>query len=214
MKLHSRLLILMFSLIAISCSKDKSNRWITGKFNIVDSKTKNPVQADFKLRYYEGSILGSWETVEDIGSTDENGYFEFQQKINKRDQQFKLEVFAKGWYGTYDYFGPDATRELSKRSANILNIEVSPIYAYKLTFNNIGCYDETDSLWVSQTFPPYSEQVFTGCLDNYTSGDVYNSGSSATITMMTVSKKNGIYDTILHPLSLTEGIENEFVFNY
>ncbi|NOQ72272.1 MAG: hypothetical protein GQ574_09740 [Crocinitomix sp.] len=214
MNIYSKLLIIVFSLIAISCSKAKSPKWITGEFNIIDSETKEPVEADLKLRYYEGSLLGSWETVEEIGSTDENGYFELKQKVNRRDQQFKLEVFAKGWYGYYGHYGPAAIKEISEYGKNEYTIEVAPIYAYKLTFNNISCYDGTDSVWVTRADFPDLPRVYTGCLLDYSAGDGYASVNTSSTSLTTVSKKNGIYETIVHPLTLTQGVDNEFVINY
>ncbi len=214
MNVYSKLFIIAISLVTISCSKHKSPKWITGEFNIIDSETKEPVEANLKLSYYEGSIMGSWETTEDIGATDENGYFKLQQKVNKRDQQFKLEVYAKGWYGTFGYILPAAVKELSERGKNIYTIEVTPIYAYELILNNTSCYDETDSVWISRIEYPGTGPVYTGCLDNFSTGEITRSTSTPNSSLRTISKKNGIYDTIIHPFSLTQGMDNTVTLNY
>ena len=213
MKLFVAIFLLILTSSLSSCKKH-SSRWLTGEFQIVDKVTKEPVRAYLELNYYVGYLLGSEETTVSLGTTDENGCFELERKINRKDSHFILQVHAYGYYGFYDSFLPDASREISKGGHNEVTIEVPPLYLLKISLNNVSCHDETDTVWINRTTTPEHSQVYTGCLNDSIPGDVFYWGNTENVSFRSISKKNGIYDTIIHTYTMIQGDENEFELNY
>ncbi len=205
--------VLLTGLSFVSCKKN-SKKWITGEFQIIDLVTKEPVKATLELNYFAGYLFGSEEVTEQLGSTTDNGFFEFEKKIHRKDRNFKLNIDAVGYYGSYQSSYPDASQELSIANHNVMIIEVSPLYIMSLTLNNISCFDATDSIWINRTVTPEHSRIFTGCLNDYKTGEVFYWAQEDTVSFRSISKKNGVYDTLVHFYTMQHGIENNFDLNY
>lgn len=205
-------IFLIGNLALISCKK-KSSKWLTGEIHVVDADSKEPVKANFELEYYAGTNLGSYKEYETLGQSDENGFFEFEKEIHRKDQEFILKVKAFGYYGYYPGY-PTKTVELSKYSHNELTIEVAPLYVMNLSFTNLSCFDDTDTVWVNRIANPEYPQVYTGCLNAYKPSDIYYWSNDDTITYRSISKRDGVYDTLFHSYTMLKGVNNDFVLNY
>jgi hypothetical protein len=210
-------LISLFSLTLFVQCKKHSNRWLTGEFYIVDAESKEPVSANFKLRYYEGSLWGSEEKLVELGGTGDEDFFELERSVNRKDNDFKLEIYAGPFYGGFNWPRPDLTRNISKNRHNEMTIEMDRSYVMNLIFNNTSCYDETDSLWLVRPGSTIEDAYFfaTGCVNEYQPpNDVFYTDDLDTATFISISKKNGTYDTLYHHYVMEHFTLHEFELNY
>lgn len=214
MKLVKYLILVVSVAFSLTSCKKHSNKWLTGEIQIVDKVTKEPVRANLELNYYIGYLLGSEETTIPLGTTDENGFFELEKRINRKDKHFTIQVYAYGYYGSYDSFYPHASREISQSSHNKVTIEVAPLYLMKVSLNNVSCHDETDTVWINRYSTPEQSRVYTGCINDSIPSDVFYWGNNENVTFRSISKKNGVYDTIIHNYIMEQGENNEFELNY
>lgn len=205
----------MFILSVSSCTKAKNPRWLVGDINFVDAVTKAPVVAKLELSYYAYSAFGSEKETKSLGLTDDDGFYTLHEKFGRNDRYFELIVYAKGYYGLPYADFADKIIELSTTSKNDLTIEIEPVLLSHVFVSNTDCYNETDSLWVK--FPhleQFSPTVHTGCLDHVPITGDYFWGWDQDVEFTTISKRDGVYDTLVHPIHLEYHTINEIHLNY
>lgn len=209
-------LTFLLSLVLFVQCKKYSNHWLTGEVELVDIESKEKLHANYKLRYYEGYLLGSEEKHIDFGTTGEDGIFKFEKHVNRKDSGFELEVFAGPFYGGFNWPNPDIVRSISSGKHNKITIEIPRSYVMSLTFNNTSCYDETDSLWLVWPGAELENAYFSmeGCVSGYQPEIIYYSAMLDTATYISISKKNGVYDTLFHHYDMEHWVINQFELNY
>ena len=205
---------LLCFLVLISCKKH-SSRWLTGDIHVVDAVSGEPVRALIELEYYEGFLFGSEEAIKELGYTDDDGYYELEEPVGRKDKAFKINVHAVGPYGIPDWFEPDASRSISNGKHNVITLEVKPVYLLNFNLTNVSCYDDTDSMWLKKSTHSGFGTVFVGCLTDslMEKRDHIYWADSDTMSMRTISKKNGAFDTLIHQFDLVKGY-NTFDLNY
>lgn len=217
MKKSLYLVVLVFLILSGSCTKSKSRSWIVGEITVVDEESNKPVKARFELEYYERSLLGSEEKSLELGVTDDHGFFQFEEEMNRKNDGYKLNVFGGLGYCPYGYYMVARVVDLGKRSKNQITVELPRFYYAKTILHNQSCYDETDSVWIKWPLrDSLSKHAYAGCIENELLPSAYklNTYSDKYVEFTTVSKKNNHWDTIVHGVTLTHLIENEIVLNY
>lgn len=209
-------IISIICVVLFAQCKKHSSRWLTAEIHIIDAESGEPVKGRFNLRYYEGFLFGSEERFVELGSSDDNGLFEIERSINRKDSNFKLELFAGVFYEGFKWPLPSVTKELSQGSHNKITFELDRAYALNLNFNNTFCYDETDSLWLVRPGGTLENpHLFsTGCFCEYEPETVFHHSDQDTATFISITKKNGVYDTLYHHYTMEFKTINEFDLNY
>ncbi|WP_027418602.1 hypothetical protein [Crocinitomix catalasitica] len=198
------------------CKKAISPLWLVAKIQLIDSRTGNPVPANFKLEYLSKGPFGHEHSNKDMGKSDDFGYFEFKERVGLNQTDFKLIILPRiGGYLIPYQFQYKESIPLSENSRNKITFALDPIPYGKIVLNNTDCYDETDSLWLKSSYSKhYNFYDYTGCIENDTIHYWAAPYEGTTLTYQTISKKNNILDTLTHTINLEYYKFNEIRIDY
>ncbi|MFT5821786.1 MAG: hypothetical protein ACI8ZM_003042 [Crocinitomix sp.] len=215
------ILICVLSLTLSSCSKEKSNKWVVIDLNVVSEFTGEPIEADLKLEYYYQTMDGASATPIDrtgniVLGTTIGGYYYVEEDVSDISHNLYLIVTPSD----RDFYPDDLENffylkkvRVYRFNKNVLTVEIGQSrYPFKINLKNTSCYDETDTVWVTNKFDqPIG--TYTGCWDGYLSEDVvYQHGNEIAFKLR--SKKNGVIADFEVNHILQPGVFNEILIEY
>ncbi len=197
------ILPLLTVLVLVSCSKEKSKKWLVIDITMSSASTGLPVDGSFELWYRQGTALPLGEdqlVYRNLGQSS-NGVFRKEIQLNKRVHSLELVStlpFAYG--GTPPYWPGGRTYQLSMSSKNSFNVILEPLwYETELKMSNLNCFDQTDSVWI-KIYRQYNwstpSEALTGCFsDSIVSptGTVYTTNGQ--LKTRVITKRNGVVDS-------------------
>jgi hypothetical protein len=210
-------LYLFLILSTLSCSKEKSKKWLVIDINMTSATTGQPVDASFELWYRQGTALplGEDQLVwEQLGSST-NGKFYREIELNKRVHSIELTSRVPFAYGGSPPSWPGGpTYNLSMQSANTYNVVLDPAwYETELKLSNLNCFDDTDTTWLKiERFGNWSsgEEPMLGCFtDSIISpnGIVYT--PHGLLHLRLITKRNGVLDSTEYTYTLEHETTND-----
>lgn len=212
MKFHF-LLLITFSLILLSCSKEKSHRWMVADITVLDYYTHQPVSYTAIMSYTDASGFGQATTEKDnLGTSDEYGHLKVEDRISRQQSGFKLKLFSDSYYnrpyGGGDGPMPAYEKKLDIKGANKIKLYLKQYRLFNVHLINTNCSGVTDSLWInSPNAFVTTTYLFTGCEDItfFYGGQDYNYTQDQSVTFHLVSKKNGIVSISDQTFNLVPG---------
>ena len=210
-------------IILLGCGKANNAKWLVAEIEVRDELTDELIDADLELHYqYKGQ--NEWQ-VEEIGSTTDGTFYlekKFSNKVNK------ARVFAYGTdayhsEGTFQKWNDNGVQYdfIDPKSKSEIVIYLDPIYRMELTFENTGCFDNTDTLRLYVQDPDTNNHAF---LDNFTDtlvGCYY--GSPAGVPSWSTKpyvgyvgylKRNGVNTEVLTYPTLEPFVVNQILIEY
>lgn len=156
---YTLLLVLCTIFPLVSCKKDQT---LKADITLIDDEDDEPISGA-KVVYEHTNGNSSDIIKEEVGTTDEDGKFHFERKIAQADGNNKLRVFADGYENVYTN---GVQYDITPGFNNTIEKQVYPSYHFCFSLKNAACFNETDSIWVSDIymFQPYPK-LFTGCVD-------------------------------------------------
>ncbi|PZE16980.1 hypothetical protein DNU06_09520 [Putridiphycobacter roseus] len=215
----------------MSCSKVKSERWITIDLEVIKNANGTSAEAILFLGYpYQHQYENQQPTTQDqkykIGST-VDGKFYKQFKINDVSKSLSKKanlylyinyIKSSPWYLIPYYY---SERILLKRNeVNDISLGLKQsLYEYKIKLINESCYNADDVAWVevSEDSTMYSGEYvlsYQGCYNNYMYDDLTPGSLTTPLYLKIKSKKNNIFDSTITKLEFEKGILNEFEITY
>lgn len=152
--------LLTLSILFLLPACKKKDRTLEADLTVVNTEDGSAVSGATIIYEY---IRDNQEFKEEVGTTDDDGKFHFNRQINKTDAYTKFRIHAEGFENVYtNGFEVD----LVAGSDNAITKELTPCYHFLFSIKNMACFNQTDSIWVSDIyqFQPYPI-VFTGCTD-------------------------------------------------
>jgi hypothetical protein len=184
-------IFLLVCLFIFSCSKEKSKKWIVFDVHVKNKVNLEPVPATFELVYYTNGLLGEdHKTYQAIGSSATG---ELKGEYSVPRSSYSHELIVKSPVNAIPGLIYTGGRPVSKKAINEMDILLNPTYIYSLNFQNVNCFDETDSLWFTgDDHDVYSDKAWlvnVGCNDFFS-----NSGwkLDSLLVLNYVVKKNGV----------------------
>lgn len=146
-------------LLLTACKKERT---LEADITMVNAEDDSPISGA-KVIYEYQSQSSSEVIKEEVGTTDGDGKFHFSRKIAQFDTYTKLRIFADGYENLYTN---GVEIGINPGSDNTIEKKVYPSYLFSFSLKNAACFNETDSIWVSDiyTYQPYPI-LFTGCVD-------------------------------------------------
>ena len=205
MKTYIYLLILIPLISA--CSKNKD---FVIDLTLLSKYSGKPLNGSASLFYGDGS-----EHYVDLGSI-KNGKLRAVPILPRSHDYAQLRIFISNEFYSIPNSGQPIIVKTVMRGSEPIHITAAPVFRTKFSIKNIDCFDNTDSLWVNlihnYTNPP-PPQIYTGCIDQ-PAGNVAGWYDKNEIKYRTISKKNGVYDTIIHTFPLFPETYNEITLEY
>jgi hypothetical protein len=214
-------LIIVLSLSLVSCSKERSNKWVVIDLNVVSQYTGEPIEAGLSLEYYYQTMDGASATPIDrtgvipLGKTTD-GYYYTEQDVSDISEHLYLIIMPTD----QDFYPQDEEQFLYRKKVlvyrfqkNELTVEVGQSrYPYRINLKNTSCYDETDTVWVMHD-SDHPIGTYAGCWDDFLSEDfTYSAGNERAFQIR--SKKNGVIEEFEVSHTLQPGTFNELLIEY
>ncbi len=201
---HILIIIAIVLSFCLSCSK--SNDFVVD-LTVKSAYTGVGFSGDVALKYDTGSgqYLNLGKLVD--------GKLKVTADIPSSVATAELQIYIGGeFYSIPGNSGP-LLKSISRYSGPIV-MEIEPIARMEFTIKNVNCFDETDSVWVNfLSSSLYSLKLYTGCM-NEKPGNLPIWFPSSTLNFETISKKNGVYDTLLHEFQTLPEVHHQFTIEY
>ena len=222
MKFHI-FLLLTFSILFLSCSKEKSRRWMVADITVLDYYTHEPIIYTAVMTYTDGSGFQATHELDSLGNSDTNGHLKVEDRTSRHQIGFNLELHslssATAMYSPWlvvHLGGLLYETKLDIKEANKMTVYLKPYRTFKIHINNSNCSGSTDSLWINFPNGEYKQSfLFTGCQDSiYGNDDFFNLTQEPTINVHIKSKKNGVVNISDQTFNLTPGFNNMVEIDY
>ena len=190
--------------------------WLKLKFR--DAISDELIDAELEL-YYQ--IQGSEEwTTEKIGTTND-GTFYLEKKFPEKVLEVFLFAYGTDNYhseGTYQSSNHIVPEYLSNTKLNEKVIYLDPIYRMELSFENVNCYDATDSLRVYVSNPDTNSQssdfdTLVGCYNGAPAG-IPTWSHKPYVNYIGYLKRNGVTSEVDTKPTLEPFMINQVLIEY
>lgn len=198
-----RMLALIVFALTISCSKQ--NDFVID-LTVRSAYSGNGLSGKVTLKYDSGST-----NYLELGKL-VNGKLHVVANVPNSVASGELHISITDHYYQNPFSG-FIIKEISRYSGSVL-VELNPIPDVEFAVKNSNCFDATDSVWIQFLSAPLSPaRLYVGCVDEV-SGDLSGYFTSHTFNFQSISKKNGVYDTLQHEFQAVPEVQNLFTIAY
>lgn len=151
-------LLVVLSLMAVSCKKENNKNWLVADIYTTDALNGQPISnCTATLCYIQSTLLGSYyEYPIGLGTTDENGFLHVEWERPRKSQNFKITLHPPGKYAQ-PYYYPQSDCSIlngisvSPGNLNVVNQTFSPYSIFRFHYKNQNCFGANDSLIFNAT---------------------------------------------------------------
>ena len=220
------LLITLFSLCVLSCSKEKSKNWVIIDFEILNTESSLPEEVNLYVGYpyvhHPDIHYPPEHKVKKIkiGKTI-NGVFYKEVNVESLSKKKSLVLYiesVKLLENTLFNYYADQQVSLNRKKVNTVKTSLKPdFYQINPTIITENCFDQTDTSWIeyaiNEKFDNYPLFIFTGCINNLMlDSSKYHFRDQIYFKIKT--KRNGVLDSLIIQKTLEPYIINEFDIVY